>query len=280
MFMRMSAWRTYVFVTLTALGLLAFPLTASAQLRPARTGPAIGEDYHIEAAYNFWNAEPTLIVNSEALGILGTDVDLISDLGIQKKRLGKFDLVLKPTKKHRFKFQHLPIKYTTDAFPVQRSFVFNGQRYNIGLPVSTDVDFTTVSFGYEYDFLYFPRGFFGANINMKLTTIDVDLVSPIGSEFFKQSAPIPAFGFAGRGYVTPNLAVDGEFTFFRIPKSLEEQLEGDGSYNDFDLHATYNFNRYVGAQLGWRKTTIFYQAEFDSGDLKFTGLYFGGVVRY
>jgi hypothetical protein len=280
MVMRISAWRSYAFVTLTALGLLATPLTASAQFRPARTGPAIGENYHIEAAYNWWNAEPTLIVNSEALGILGTDVDLISDLGIQKKRLGKFDLVLKPTKKHRFKFQHLPITYTTDAFPVQRSFVFNGQRYNIGLPVSTNVDFTTVSFGYEYDFLYFPRGFFGANINMKLTTIDVDLQSPIGSEFFKQAAPIPAFGFAGRGYVTPNLSVDGEFTFFRIPKSLEEQLEGDGSYNDFDLHATYNFNRYVGAQLGWRKTTIFYQAEFDSGDLKFQGLYFGGVVRY
>ena len=46
------------------------------------------------------------------------------------------------------------------------------------------------------------------------------------------------------------------------------------------MHATYNINKYVGAQLGWRKTTIFYEAELDSGDLKFTGLYFGGVVRY
>ena len=190
------------------------------------------------------------------------------------------DIVLRPAKKHRLKYQHLPIKYETDAFPVQRSFVFNGQRYTVGLPVTTKVNFSTDSFGYEYDFLYYPRGFVGANVNMKLTTIDVDLRSPLGQEFFQQSAPIPSFGFAGRGYVTKNLAIDSEITFFRIPDSLQEQLEGDGSYNDFDLHATYNFTKYVGGQLGWRKTTIFYETVSDSGDLKFSGIYFGGVVRY
>ena len=175
---------------------------------PGAAEGGIAEDYHIEAAYGWWNAKPELIVNSESLGILGTDIDLINDLGIEKHRLGKFDLVLKPAKKHRFKYQRLPIKYETDAFPVQREFIFNGQRYNIGLPVTTSVDFSTYSFGYEYDFLYFPRGFVGANINMKLTNIDVDLQSPIGAEFFQQSAPIPAFGFAGRGYITKNLSVD------------------------------------------------------------------------
>jgi hypothetical protein len=256
------------------------PQIASAQYRPQATGAAVGENYHIEAAYGWWNAKPELIVNSESLNILGTDVDLISDLGIEQHKLGKLNLVLKPSKKHRLKYEHLPIKYQTDAFPVTRSFVFNGQRYSIGLPVTTTVDFTTDSFGYEYDFLYFPRGFVGASINMKLTNIDVNLQSPIGAEFFKQAAPIPAFGFASRGYVTPNLAIDSEFTFFRIPQSLEEQLDGDGSYNDFDLHGTYNFTKNVGAQAGWRKTTIFYQTGTDKGDLKFTGLYFGGVVRY
>jgi hypothetical protein len=279
--MRKVDFRVYVSATLIAVGLLATPQPTLAQLRrPAATGAAIGEDYHIEGSYNFWNAQPTLIVNSEALGILGTDVDLIGDLGIEKHRLGKLNLVLKPSKKHRLKFERLPVTYATDAFPVQRSFVFNGQRYSIGLPVSTTVDFSTYSFGYEYDFLYFPRGFVGANINLKYTHIDVDLQSPIGSEFFKQAAPIPAFGFAGRGYITPNLAVDSEFTFFRIPSSIEEQIEGDGSYNDFDIHGTYNFNKYVGAQVGWRKTTIFYKADLDTGDLKFKGYYFGGVVRY
>src|SRR5687767_10454040 len=137
--MRMSVCRAYVFLGVMALGALV-PASALAQYRPAANGGGIAEDYHIEAAYGWWDATPELIVNSESLGILGDDVDLISDLGIEKHRLGKFDLVLKPTKKHRFKYQHLPITYETDAFPVTRSFVFNGQRYNIGLPVSTDVN--------------------------------------------------------------------------------------------------------------------------------------------
>ena len=279
--MRMSVCRVYVFLTLVTLALLAAPPAAQAQYRPLPPGGGgIAEDYHIEAAYGWWNAKPELIVNSESLGILGDDVDLIADLGIKKHRLGKFDLVLKPSKKHRFKYQHLPITYETDNFLVTRSFVFNGQRFNVGLPVTTSVNFSTDSFAYEYDFIHQPWGFIGVNINAKLSTIDVNLQSPIGEEFFRQVAPIPAFGFAGRGYVTPNLSIDGEFTFFRIPKSLEEQLEGDGSYNDFDLHATYNVNKYVGAQLGWRKTTIFYQTSSDTGDLKFSGMYFGGVVRY
>lgn len=278
--MRMSVCRLYVTLTLGLLGLLAGAGDVAAQSRPRTAGPAIGEDYRIEASYGWWNATPELIVNSESLGILGTDVDLISDLGIEQRRLGKFNLVLKPGKKHRLKYEHLPITYTTDAFPVTREFVFNGQRYRVGLPVTTSVNFSTDSFGYEYDFLYVSRGFIGASINVMLSNIDVDLQSPISHEFFQQAVPIPAFGFAGRGYVTPNLAIDAEIRFFRIPKSLEEQLDGDGSYNDFDLRGTYNINQYVGTHLGWRKTTIFYEADRDRGDLKFSGLYFGGVVRY
>ena len=280
--MRMSVCRLYVFVSAALLGVVALPSTARAQYPGGDPKPKAGiaEDYHIEASWAWWNANPDLFVNSESLDILGTDIDLINDLGIEQHQLGKFDLVLKPAKKHRIKYQHLPIKYETDAFRVTREFVFNGQRYSIGLPVTTSVDFSSDSFGYEYDFLHYPRFFVGAGVSMKLTNVHVELQSPFGPEFFKQTAPIPAINFAGRAYITPNLAVDSEIAFFRIPSSIEERIEGDGSYNDFDLHATYNINKYVGAQLGWRKTTIFYEADRDSGDLKFTGTYFGGVVRY
>lgn len=280
--MRMSVCRVYIVLGFLALAVISVPSTALAQYRPmsAMSGGAVAEDYHIEAAYSWWNAEPTLIVNSESLGILGTDVDLISDLGIVKRRLGKLDVVLKPSKKHRLRYQHLPITYTTDAFPVTRQFIFNGQRYTVGLPVTTTVDFTTDSFGYEYDFIHLPRGFIGAGVSALLTKIDVDLKSPIGTEFIAQSAPIPAFNFTGRGYVTPNLSIEAELKFFRIPDSIERQIEGDGSYTEFDLHGTYNFNKFIGAQVGWRKSAIFYTADLDTGDLKFKGMYFGGVVRY
>ena len=88
--MRMSVCRVYVVLSLVTLGVVAAPVTAAAQYRPAMSmeGDAVGEDYHIEAAYAWWNAEPSLIINSESLEIVGTDIDLIGDLGIEKKRLG------------------------------------------------------------------------------------------------------------------------------------------------------------------------------------------------
>ncbi|MFM8532782.1 MAG: hypothetical protein ACKOEC_04225 [Acidimicrobiia bacterium] len=277
----MTALRVSAMVMFGLLGLAATPGTAAAQYRPrAAAAPAVGEDYRIEASYGWWNAEPSLIVNSEALGILGTDVNLISDLGIEKRRLGRLNIVLKPGKKHRLRYEHLPITYETDAFPVARAFIFNGQRYNVGLPVTTVANLTQDTFGYEWDMFYFPLGFYGAGVNVMLANIDVNLLSPIGEEFIAQAAPIPAFNFSGRAYATKNLALNGEIRFFRIPESIEKKIEGDGSYTDIDIHATYNVTRNVGVQMGWRKSAIFYSADTDEGDLKFKGLYFSGVVRY
>ncbi len=278
--MRMSVCRLFV-LKLVLMGVVAAPSTAFAQYRPnGGSDTAVGENYHIEAAYSFWDAEPSLIINSESLAIIGTDVNLIEDLGIVKKRLRAFDVVLRPAKKHRFRYQRLPIKYETDAFPVSREFVFNGQRYRVGLPVTTSVDFTTHRFGYEYDFIYRSKGFLGVLLDLKYTNVDVSLESPIGAEFVSAAAPIPTIGFVGRGYVLPHLAINGEISFFRMPSSLQEQLDGEGRFTDIDVNATYNFNRHVGAKFGYRRTTIFYDVELDTGDLEFKGLYFGGVVRY
>lgn len=265
-------------VCLGVLGVVGSAADAAAQYRPPASG-VVGEDYHIEVAYAWWNAQPSLIVNSESLAILGSDVNLIEDLGIEKHKLGKLDLVLRPGKKHRFRFQRLPIHYEASN-TVKRSFVFNGQSFNVGLPVQTTASFDTYRFGYEYDFLYFAKGFVGAMIDVKYTDVNVELNSPIGSEFTKAFAPIPTVGFIGRAYPLPNLAITSELSFFRVPDSLAEQLEGDGSYTDFDVNATYNFNRFIGAQAGYRRVNIFYDVDLDSGTLKFTGLYFGGVIRY
>ena len=73
---------------------------------------------------------------------------------------------------------------------------------------------------------------------MKLTNIDVDLQSPIGVGVLQAGG-----ADSGVRLRRPRLRHAeprgrcARFTFFRIPASLEEQLDGDGSYNDFDIHA-------------------------------------------
>jgi hypothetical protein len=250
---------------------------ARAQFRPSNI-PAPGENYHIEGAAAFWNATPDIIISSESLGIPGDDVDLIADLGIEKKQLPELRLVLRPGRKHKFRLNYIPIRYEASSV-VNREFVFNGQRFRIGLPVNTTADLTTIRAGYEYDFIHRDRGYAGVLIDLKYTNIDVELASPIGNEFVQSVAPIPTIGFTGRGYVVPAISITGELTFAKVPENLGGDDFG-GRYIDFDIYGTVNFNRYVGVQLGYKSIDVNYFTDLDAGTLVFKGLYFGGVVRY
>jgi hypothetical protein len=265
----------------------AWAPSALAQFRPPSEA-AVGENYNIEGVVSWWSAEPSLIVASTSIGIPGTDVNLVSDLGITARRLREFRLVLRPGRKHKFRVHYLPIVYgcapgATDTSRcvdsvVQREFVFNGQRYRIGLPVSTYANLTTYRFGYEYDFVYLSRGYAGVLLDVKYTDVDVRLDSPIGSEFTQQVAPIPTLGFTGRGYVVPNVAIGGEFSFFKVPENLSEDF--GGKYFDYDIYGTANFTRNVGVQVGYRNVEVEYTADLDRGNLEFRGWYFAGVLRY
>ena len=74
------------------------------------------------------------------------------------------------------------------------------------------------------------------------------------------------------------MAIGGEVSFFRVPDNLSDTY--DGSYTDYDFYGLINFNRNVGAQVGYRSIDIFYEADFDHGALKFKGWYFGGTLRF
>lgn len=250
---------------------------ADAQFRPPPAA-AIGEKYHVEVSYLFWNPTPELIISSESLGIPGDDVNLITDLGIEKQRFRELRVVLRPGRKHKFRFNYTPIKYEAQA-PVTRQFIFNGLRYPVGLLVNTSADLTTLRGAYEYDFFYTDRGFAGVVLDLKYTNIDVELNSPIGPAFVKSVAPIPGIGFIGRGYVVANVSITGEFTYFRVPENLGGEDFG-GRYLDFDLYGTFNFTENVGAQVGYRSIDVNYFADLDAGTLTFKGMYFGGVVRF
>src|SRR5690606_11363606 len=211
---------------------------------------------------------------SESLGIPGTPVDLVNDLGIEQKRFRELRAVLRPATKHKFRISYLPIKYEAEG-QVRREFVFNGQLYRVGLPVNTTADLTTFRFGYEYDFFYRSRGYLGVLIDLKYTNVDIELDSPIGHEFTSLVAPIPTFGFVGRGYLADGVSITGEMSFMKVPENLSEQLDGGGRYLDYDFYGTVNFTNNIGAQVGLRSIDVDYFKDLDEGALTFKGWYFG-----
>jgi hypothetical protein len=238
---------------------------------------ATGENYHVEVAGAFWNPTPDIVITSESLGIIGSEIDFVEDLGIEKGTFPQLKVVLRPATKHKFRFEYTPISYDATA-TLRRDIIFNGILYPIALPVESELKWRAYRFGYEWDFVYRDRGFAGLLLEAKYTDVSTTLTNVLDTEYIRARAPIPAVGFIGRGYVAPNISITGEFSFFKLPDSIHEDY--GGNFYDFDLYGTVNFNDYVGVQGGYRSIVVFYRIENDEGNLKVQGLYFGGVVRF
>jgi hypothetical protein len=260
--------------SLALLNALALPGQAAAQYGENR---AIGETYRVEVTAGLWNPSPDMVVSSHSLGIIGSDIDIVDDLGVVKKRFGEFRLVLRPGKQHKFRFQYIPMSYEAST-TIARDLVFNGATYHLGLPVNSALDWRAYRVGYEYDFFYRDRGFIGVVAEAKYTDVEVKLDSPIGSEFTRARGPLPAIGVVGRGYVAEMASLTGEVTLFHLPSSIGEDYRG--KYMDYDFYGTVNFTDHVGTQVGYRSIDVHYRVKEDAGTLKLGGLYFSGVVRF
>src|SRR5919108_6680924 len=82
---------------------LMSPAAAFAQFTATPfSDPATGERYHIEGSFGLWNPTPDIVIASESLGVLGTRIDAVNDLGIEKSRIGELRIVLRPAQKHKF----------------------------------------------------------------------------------------------------------------------------------------------------------------------------------
>ena len=260
-----------------ALMLVATPAFAQYGAR-ALSEPATGETYHFEVGGGFYSPTPTLFITSEGLGIPGDEIDFVKEFDLENQTFKQLRLVLRPARKHKLRYEFVPIRYEKQA-TITRSLVFNGQRFNVSLPVLAELKWNAMRFSYEYDFVYQDRGFFGVVLDLKYTDVEAALTNAlIGREFARAQAPIPAIGGTGRFYVVPNISVTGEFTLFKLPSSFDEDYQA--SYYDFDLYGTVNFNNHIGVQGGFRRLSVFYQIEEDTGQMKMKGLYFGAVARF
>ena len=267
-----------VVVFLSAFGLMASPARAQYGAHPM-SDPATGETYHVEVGGYFWNPTPDITLTSQSLtrDALGTPINFVTDLGIEQTRFRQLKLNLRPGRRHKFRFEYTPISYVATG-TLKRDVVFNGQRYSLTLPVSSDLEWKAYRFIYEFDFVSRDRGFVGMLLEAKYTDVRAELKNLLVDEFVAAKAPIPTIGVIGRGYVAPNISITGELSGLGTGSLFGEDYSAH--YIDFDLYGTVNFNDHVGAQVGYRTFNVFYHVKRDEGDLVLKGWYLGGVARF
>jgi hypothetical protein len=185
--------------------------------------------------------------------------------------------VLRPSTTSKFRLQFIPIKYTQSAI-IRRRIIFNGQRYDVGLPVNSTLSWKAYRLGYEYDFVQTNRGYAGFLVEAKYTDVQVQLDTQITSEFARARAPIPALGGIARVYVVPNISITVDISGFKLPEKLIK--DSTGHYIDVDVYGTLNFTNNFGAQLGYRSFDVGYVVTHDTGSFKLKGFYLGAVARY
>src|SRR4029078_5964832 len=131
----------------------------------------------------------------------GDIIDFKKDLGLSDHSFKGLHLLLRPAKKHKFRYQYIPIKYTQSA-KITREITFNGQKFTVGVPVNSQIDWRTHRFGYEYDFVSLSRGFGGGVLDLKQADVVAYLESPlVRRETAHAAAPIPSIGGTFRAYV-------------------------------------------------------------------------------
>ncbi len=275
-----SARRLYVVIAF-ALAIVLASVPARAQFQPRDVSdPATGESYHVEGAIGLWFPTTEMQISSTALNIVGTVIDFKKDLGLEDQKFSEFHLVVRPGRQHKFRLQFIPLEYEQSA-TLSRRLVFNGQAYDVNLPVNSKLDWKAWRFGYEYDFLVKDRGFGGFIVDLKYTDVTASLASPIRSDFIHEQAPIPTIGGIFRVYPVPNVAITGEITGLTLgwaPESLRGN--NNGHYADFDFYGTVNFTNNIGVQGGYRRFDVGYELKNDTGAFTVKGIYLNLVARY
>lgn len=255
--------------------LTAVPAFAqSGDPEPSRLPP--GERYHVEVSGTLWNPNLVGLISSEQFGIIGDNIDFENDLGFTQTRFKDLRVVLRPSRKTKFRVQYTPVQYTAST-SLDRDIVFNGINFPVSVPLNSTFSWKVLRVGFEYDALYTDRGYVGVLIEGRYTQLDAQLSSVLSDEFTRLQVPLPAVGLVGRFYPVPELAINFEVSGFRVP---DIDPDYNGQYYDWDIHGTFNFTEYVGFQVGWRRMTTFLEIERDTGDLKFQGMWFGAAVRY
>lgn len=267
--------------------LMATALPARAQFAArSLNDPATGEQFHIEASAGLWFPSTQMSVSSEALGIQGSDIDFKKDLGLSDHTFKTLALTLRPGRKHKLRYQYLPQTYEQEATP-SRDIIFQGIRYRASLPVNSQLYWKTHRFSYEYDVVARNWGFVGFMLEAKYTDVLAALQSPIDSEFIHAKAPVPGIGGIGRYYVTPNIAITGELSGFRLTdiKVPSKPQKVSGHYGELDIYGTLNFTNNFGVQGGYRDLNLGYRLlkndiPTDTGSFIVKGIYINAVARF
>lgn len=288
-----------------ALGVLLAPAPALAQAAPPAT-PAqgqptepvapviaiIGEEYRVELQVGAYLSMPSTVLYSDTESttstvngtttttvVNGTLVDFRSLLNLKNQVFPEARVTIRLAPKHKLRGEYVPLHYTQTATNLGSDFKFNGQTYLKGQTVESTMRWNEWYAAYEFDPIVVDRGYVGAMAAVSSLNLSAATANATQNGTASVNIVMPGLGATGRFYVSGNLSVSGDFIYFMLPGS---DTSTHGHVLNAGFYATYNINKHVGAQVGYRffDTTHVWSSPLNTGSMTIGGPFVGGTVHF
>jgi hypothetical protein len=290
-----------------ALGAAFGPSPAMAQVPPApapapAAAPApaepvapliaiVGEEYRVELQVGAWVTMPSTVMfaDTESLSstangtttttvVTGTNIDFKSALGLKNQVFPEAHLTIRLAPRHKLRGEFIPMYYK-ETTTIGADFKFNGQTYLAGQAVESTLRLNEWNVAYEFDPLVVDRGYIGGMAAVTSLNLSGATANTAQSGTASVNIIMPGLGVSGRYYASGNLSVSGDVLVFYLPGSATST---NGHIVNASGYATYNINKHVGAQFGYRfvNSGHTWGSPLNTGSLTIGGPFVGGTAHF
>lgn len=217
---------------------------------------------NVEGRYWFSNFDDKVKISKGS--VIGTDINLVDDLGVDDSRNfweGRITLELGS---HKLRYGFMPLEWKGSK-SLNRSITFNGQTYSASTNVNTELKADYHRLGYEYDIIDSLNNKLGVIFEVKYFDAKASLDAPSAGihESADGKAPIPTIGVAAQVGLPFLFSVGGEVTGITV---------GSKGYM-YDAEAAVNFKPapFVIVSGGYRILKLHAENSDDLADLEVKG---------
>ncbi|MFQ5427381.1 MAG: hypothetical protein ACE5EZ_00215 [Thermodesulfobacteriota bacterium] len=216
----------------------------------------------VEARYWFTNLDSNIEASSGNL--IGTDLDLVSDLGLDDHENFPEGRITLELGNHRLRYAYTPLSWSGNTVSTT-SINFAGQTFPVSSAISTDLQIDYHRFSYGYDFINTLDNRIGLIVEVKYLDGRVNLKDAAFGldESTRLQIPIPAVGIGGQVAVPFLANIRAEVTGMSLG-SMAYVLDGEANIGFHPLP-------FVNVSAGYRYLKFHVEKDDDIGSVSLSG---------
>lgn len=216
----------------------------------------------VDARYWFSNLDSK--VKATSGGVIGTDIDLVKDLGLDDKKGFLEGRVTLELGSHKLRYAFVPLKWDGST-TITQAITFGGQTYSASTPVDSTLKLDYHRLAYEYDIIDMLNNRLGVIFEVKYLNGAARLKSSTLDESQNISAPFPTVGVTAQVGLPFLISAGGEVTGL---------YAGNNIYL-FDAEAGVNVKPapFVVISGGYRVFKLHVEKNDDRADITVSGPY-------